>query len=434
MNMDILTLGEKIKKRRKELNFTLKDLAGDRITPGQISLVETGKSKPSMDLLSYLASVLETPIEYLMESEETQAEKICTYYENISKYYLQSNNLLKADQYVENCIYYSSLYKLEYKVGISYYLKGEIYFKRGKYNESQEYYATANSTFIKLGKNDDLIESYLKLGGIAIFLKSYHSALSYFQQGEKVYNENKMNNPYIIGEIYYYLAFIYLKIDDNSKCINFSYLAKEEFRKANNKKKYANSLAIISENYAQKGEICKAIEYSKLTNDVYKQIGDMEILSTYENNLGKLFFELDNNEEALLHYQRAIELRQETKDTKIVETYINVCENYLKIKDKEKAEETLGEIYKLVSEDMFSYTYEYYNLAYELSYMVGDIKKSQENLLMAYKYGEGEKDNNKISEAAIKLGKLYSDLGEGDKALKYLNIGVDILRKSGIIK
>ena len=38
--MEILSLGEKIKRRRKQLNMTLKDLAKDRQTPGQISLVE----------------------------------------------------------------------------------------------------------------------------------------------------------------------------------------------------------------------------------------------------------------------------------------------------------------------------------------------------------------------------------------------------------
>ena len=52
--MEILSLGEKIKRIRKELNMTLKDLAGDRITPGQISLVESGRSNPSMDLLELL--------------------------------------------------------------------------------------------------------------------------------------------------------------------------------------------------------------------------------------------------------------------------------------------------------------------------------------------------------------------------------------------
>ena len=60
--MEILSLGEKIKRRRKELNMTLKDLAGERITPGQISLVESGRSNPSMDLLEYLANTLDTSI------------------------------------------------------------------------------------------------------------------------------------------------------------------------------------------------------------------------------------------------------------------------------------------------------------------------------------------------------------------------------------
>ena len=76
---------EKIKRRRKELNMTLKELAGERITPGQISLVESGRSNPSMDLLEYIAITLNTSVEYLMETEKTQAEKICLYYEQIAE-------------------------------------------------------------------------------------------------------------------------------------------------------------------------------------------------------------------------------------------------------------------------------------------------------------------------------------------------------------
>lgn len=433
MIMEILTLGEKIKKRRKELNMTLKDLAGDRITPGQISLVESGKSKPSMDLLAYLASCLKTPIEYLMESEETQAEKICTYYENISMFYLQNDNLLKADQYVENCIYYSDKYNLDYKRGISYFLKGEIYLKRNKLNDAQEYFLTANSSFIRLGKVEDIIKSFLELGQISIKVKSYHSALSYFQQTEKVYFEGKLTNPYLIGEIYYYLAFVYLKIENIEKSINFSYLAKEEFNKANDKKKYAESLALISEQYAQNGEIEKAIKYSKMTNDIYKQIGDMEILSNFENDLGKLFFNLENTDESFFHYYKAIELRKETNDEKIIETYINLCENFIRQKDEKSAAEILDKIKNYVEEGSHKYTYDYYILNYKLNSILGDNPKMEYNLLMALKYAEGENDYNKISEVSIKLGKHFNNMGDNDKAVMYLNTGVDILKKNGII-
>lgn len=431
--MEILTLGEKIKKRRKELNMTLKDLAGDRITPGQISLVESGKSKPSMDLLSYLASVLQTPVEYLMESEETQAEKICTYYENIANFYLRNGNLLKADQYAENCIYYSDKYNLDYKKGVSYYLKGVIYLRRNKLMDAQEFFLTSNSSFIRLGKTEDIIKSFLQLGLISIQIKSYHSALSYFQQGEKTYFEGKLTNPFAIGEIYYYLAFVYLKLENIEKSINYSYLAKEEFNKANDKKNYAESLALISEQYAQNGDIERAIEYSKLTNDIYKQIGDMEILSKFENDLGRLFYDLENTDESFLHYYKAIELRKETNDGRIIETYINLCDNFIKLKDEKNAEETLEKIKNLIEDGGSRYTYDYYILSYKLSVILGDNAKTEYNLLMALKYVEGEKDYSKISEISIMLGKYYNDIGDAEKAVKYLNSGVDILKNIGVI-
>ena len=104
--MEILSLGEKIKRRRKEMKLTLKDLAGDRITPGQISLVESGKSNPSMDLLEYLADRLETSIEYLLETEEHQAEKICIYYENIAEASMIDEDLTSAERNIERKIYY----------------------------------------------------------------------------------------------------------------------------------------------------------------------------------------------------------------------------------------------------------------------------------------------------------------------------------------
>ena len=113
--MEILTLGEKIKRRRKELEMTLKDLAGDRITPGQISLVESGKSNPSIDLLEYLVASLGTSIEYLMESEESQAEKICYYYENLAEAHSIKEEWDEAEKYIEESLHYSDKYKLDYR-------------------------------------------------------------------------------------------------------------------------------------------------------------------------------------------------------------------------------------------------------------------------------------------------------------------------------
>ncbi|MCX7905020.1 MAG: helix-turn-helix domain-containing protein, partial [Caloramator sp.] len=54
----MITIGEKIRKRRKELGYTLKEVAGDKVTIAQLSSIENGKSKPSRKLLEYLAERL----------------------------------------------------------------------------------------------------------------------------------------------------------------------------------------------------------------------------------------------------------------------------------------------------------------------------------------------------------------------------------------
>ena len=74
--MQILSLGEKIKKLRKGQNMTLKELAGDRITAAQISHIERDKSHTSQELLEYLADKLGVSVDYLLETKEMQSKKI----------------------------------------------------------------------------------------------------------------------------------------------------------------------------------------------------------------------------------------------------------------------------------------------------------------------------------------------------------------------
>ena len=151
--MEILTLGEKIKRRRKEQKMTLKDLAGDRITPGQISLVESGRSNPSMDLLEYLANALQTSVEYLMESEETQAEKICIYYEQSAETYILNEDYISAEEYIENALFYAEKYKLEYRKAKNLFLRANICNAKNELVLAQQLYLSANVIFIKRNLN-----------------------------------------------------------------------------------------------------------------------------------------------------------------------------------------------------------------------------------------------------------------------------------------
>ena len=431
--MEILTLGEKIKRRRKELEMTLKDLAGDRITPGQISLVESGRSNPSMDLLEYLANALQTSVEYLMESEETQAEKICVYYEQMAETYILNQDYISAEKYIENALYYAEKYDLEYRKAKNLFLRANICKAKNELVLAQQLYLSANVIFIKRNNFEQVINTFLNLGKITLSLKAYHSATTYLKQAEKVYLDNNIGNDSLLGEIYYEMAESYFKIDDIKKAIDYTFLAKQKFEQVQHREEYGKALLLLSQEYNKKGDLVNAIKYSKKTLEVYRELEEEKNISAIENNLGKLFFEFDNIEEAFRHYNVAKEIRMRNNDTNVIETLINICEGYIKIKEIDKCEEVLEEIKTLIDGTDVEQIIEQ-NLLWYRVYTIKEMADEAELVLLeTFNLAKVNGLEKRAAELAILLGRYYIGIKKDYEAAKYLDEGVKIFRNLGIL-
>lgn len=431
--MEILSLGEKIKRKRKELNMTLKDLAADRITPGQISLVESGRSNPSMDLLEYLAENLQTTVEYLMESEESQAEKICVFYEKTAESYVLSGDFISAEKYIENALYYAEKFGLEYRKARNLYIRADIAMKNGELALAQQIYLSANVIFIKQNKYEEVTRTFLNLGKITLKLKAYHSATSYLRQAEKVYLDNKIGDDLLLGEIYYQMAEGYFKIDNITKAMNYSFLAKEKFEQVYDEEKYAKTLLGISEKYSENGDLSNAIKYSEKALEVYKDLNKGSHIAYIENNLGRLFYEFENFEESFKHLEIAKDLRSRKKDQSVVETLFNICENYIKLKDIEKCETTLKEINHVIDENFVENVIEY-NLLWYRVYTIKEMYKEAEDILIdTFNLAKANELSKKAAQVAIMIGKFYIDWKQDSEAAKYLDQGVSILKELGVL-
>ncbi|MGL4763293.1 MAG: helix-turn-helix domain-containing protein [Sarcina sp.] len=432
--MEILSLGEKIKRKRKEMNMTLKDLAGDRITPGQISLVESGRSNPSMDLLEYLAITLETSVEYLMESEKTQAEKICLFFEQTAERYILENNQIKSEQYIESALYYAEKYNLEYRKAKNLYLRAEIYLNEDDFTLAQQFFLAANVLFIKTSSYVDMVNTYLKVGKLSLEAKAYHSSNSYLKEAEKVYIANKLTEDTLLGEIHYYLSKTYFLLDDIRQAMNFAFLAKEEFMKIYDKKKYAQTLALLSEEYNEAGEIENSIVYSKKSLEIYKELNQEDNISEIENSLGKLFYEFDNIEESFMHYEKAKKMREDSNDEKLVDTLINICENYIKLKEIDKCYDSLKLIKEKLDNNDTEKVLDYNFLNYRVALLEENVEKAEFILLDMLHISEKNELDKRNAEICIILGKFYLDLKRDYESAKYLDKGINSLKKIGIIK
>lgn len=432
--MEILSLGEKIKKRRKELNMTLKDLAGERITPGQISLVESGRSNPSMDLLEYLANSLNTSIEYLMESEETQANKICTYYEQIAQSYIWDGNISSGEKYLEEGLFYAEKYNLENKMANIQYMKAEICVEKEEYFNAQQLFLSSNGLFIKNNDYENVVKTFLNLGKITVEIKAYHSAISYLSQAESVYEQNNIGYEGLLSEIYCYKAITYHKINEIEKAINYSFLAKEKFSKLYDKKEYARTLLLLSEQYSSEDNFEKAISYSKRALEEYSKMRDDGNISDIENNLGKLFYSFDNLEESFVHYNRAKEIRERNNDSKLAETLMDIFENYIKEKDSNKCTSIINELDKIIEADDVDNLVKLDIIRFRLHVMNNNISEAERVLKEAFNMAKANGLLKESADLAIKLGKFYLDQQNNSEAAEYLDQGISLFKEIGIIK
>lgn len=433
LTMEILSLGEKIKKRRKELNMTLKDLAGNRITPGQISLIESGKSNPSMDLLQYLTDILNISIEYLMETEKTQAEKNCIYFQNIAESYIMNKDLIEGEKYIDRAIYFAEEYNLEYRKAKNLYLKSKIFTATKQYSIAQQYLLSANVIFIENNNYMEIVNTFMDLGKITMELKSYHSSNSYFRQAEKVCKDSGIQDDFLLGQIYYNVAFIYFKLEKTESAMNYSYLAKEKFNKMENRSEYARLLLLLADECNKKNDLNNAIRYSKEALVEYKSINDLINIAKIENNLGQLFYEFDNVEESFIHLNKSKKIRIKLKDESVIETIKNICENYIKLKDIKNANEALEELRSNIHDGSNKVMLEYYLLKYRIDMLQGKFHQAENILLKALNFAKNMEFTEQIAQIAIFLGKFYMDTGNNIKAAAYLSEGVDMFKTLGII-
>lgn len=192
--MEILSLGEKIKKLRKEKNLTLKELAGNRITAAQISHIERDKSYPSQDLLEYFVEKLEVSIDYLLESKDMQAKKISNNLLTKSEIYIKSQDMEEAKEEICNVIDICKEYKLYDTYGKAKYLLGIVYFNDKQYELAIDNFERSLVLNVKTANYETVVQCYIQLGKIYLEEGFIKVALDKFIQGENLFLENYIDN------------------------------------------------------------------------------------------------------------------------------------------------------------------------------------------------------------------------------------------------
>lgn len=430
--MEVLSLGEKVKKRRKELSMTLKDVAGTRVTPGQISLVESSKSNPSMDLLDYLAKTLDISVEYFMESESTQADKICQYLSRMAEINIELGDYEKGRSYLERGNKYINKYSLILPKAKNLYLNAVYEIKKKDYTKAYDYLFQCNVIYSLHNHKSGFIENFMLVAKTYLDGNSLPLAISYFHKSEALFTEGILTDELMLAKIYYYLALAYKKQGKIDHSRDYTNKAKEKFGILSDRKEYGKFLTRVAEKHELDGNLEEATKYSSMALELFKVSEEQNEMGRVELNLGKLFADFDEYNEALLHFKKAESIYTKSQGKELTEVYLCMTDCLAHLGQKEPCLEMLSYLDRLILEEDFMTNIKVYRLKSKVSGIFHNNKEALNNLILALNLSREKKLALEESEILILMAKLYLDSGKNVDSLRFLEKSLDITENRGV--
>lgn len=229
-----MTLGEKIKARRRELKITQSDLAGTEITRNMISAIEQDKAQPSLSTLKYIANALLLPLPYLLSNENDLFFYVKKERMPAIKNALETKNynacislILKIDTLDDEL--YFILAKCYFELGVSSVLLGSLLSAKKQLTLAKEY---CNRTMYDTSRFTAIIPLYLAIAN------NVNSPLLEFD--EDLFVEH-------MEDCFDYEFYKYLTMSTDFKYTNYQYKTHMQAKQLIKERRYQDALKLLVE-------------------------------------------------------------------------------------------------------------------------------------------------------------------------------------------
>lgn len=416
--MEILSLGQKLKRARVYMGYTLKDICEDKISVSKLSCIENDKIKPEPWVLKHICDKLKLTIEYLSQDVEEQIisqidelsetndnyiEQLEYYFEIamekkyihlsykiiqlIFSYYMKNNNLLKCHDLTPK--YYNIAIKVDKSIYVYYLDMGEFIFKNKEYNEAHGYFN--NVIMILKEKFIDDSSSYFKALYNKIIcllhLKRYSEAIELLTDINQCKNLDLQKNDMILLHI---LAAILVLL--NTKEIK---------------------------------------EFEVMENKVYALAKeDVNLLINFKYNVANLLFLIGYYSQALIYIEELNNILLMNKinaplkesllyidlliKNSIPENALNICDGLLNLAIQNQDNENIEKLY--------------YHKGRILNYM-GNFVSAEVYYNLSLDLLTKTDKKEETSKRYFEIGCLYYKMNNTKDAIKYINTSISIKSK-----
>lgn len=409
--MQYLSLGQKLRLKRKELDLTLKEIACDYISPATLSLVERDLQAPSEDLLRYLSEKLRTPVSYFRETpEETLGRRAKALLAEAEALALRKRYGM-AVHFIEEILQDARELKRDEVLSEAALLLGQIQFEQGDSHAANEALFEALTSALRSGNVDRLAQIYYLFGQVSYRQSYFEQALDYLKQAQR---SQVMENE-LTYKICSLMSQTYLKKEQYDLAQTFAEQAQELVRRLNDPEAYAESLLLQGATAREQGRYEKALELFNEALRLLRQVDAKAMQSDIEHHLGHLYAKQGQISLANVHFDQAVLQKQELSDASAVSAALDQVEALIELQESDAAAERLEKAMALL--DRFPVPEERaraLTLRFQLARMSGDEVNSRHALEEGLSLIRSSAAPKRLADRLVKLGRLCA--GQGDQA------------------
>ncbi|MCY6370950.1 helix-turn-helix domain-containing protein [Clostridium ganghwense] len=418
--MEVLSVGEKIKRARIYKGYTLKDVCENEISVSKLSCIENGKVNPEDWVLEFISQKLELDITYLKQDVEEQI--------NVNIMNLLDNN--KSEEYLVEL-----QYNLELAERYSYYnlalhimhLIFEYMLENSEIKDIQEnigrYYDLSNNATVENKKSI----YYMDIARYFYKNKEYYQAINYFRNVRRNLVDGKDKDFNMLADIIYYEASAYNTLHEYNSAYEvarklndlFEYV-EDELKKA----KMYHMMAILS----LKLDTGKFEEYEAKAYDMYKDNSEHKSTAIY--NFASAMFQTDVKDKAVEYVKKAVEIYPKDNQEKLVEFMLTCTSELVDNKAIEVAQE--------LSDDVLNRAINLDNIRFieKAYYLKSKILLERNNLISAEMYMNLSLDSlakfgskKEVYDRYMEMGKMYHEMDSVKESIKYFSLAMSLQKK-----
>ncbi|MCY6484547.1 helix-turn-helix transcriptional regulator [Clostridium aestuarii] len=418
--MEVLSVGEKIKRARIYKGFTLKEVCNGEISVSKLSCIENGKIDPEDWVLEFIASKLELDINYLKKDVKEQIDT------NIKKL-LDDNEI---EDYKEKLQYNLELssrygyYDLAFDIMhliIEYLLKNDQL--SGIQERLGKYFDLCNSGSSK----DKRIIYFMDVAKFLYKNNEYSQAANYFRNIRKKVIGEKKKKCIILSEAICLEAQCYLMTHNYNKAYKLAITLDELLQCVESNFKKAEMYHVMAMVYLRADEE-KFKEYEQLSYSMYDDNLKREAEALSE--CGSVMFEVGLSEGAVERVKKALKIYPKADKEKFVDFILKCIKTLIDYNAIDVAKE--------LSEDALDHAITLDNIKFieKAYYLKSKILQIEKNYISSEMYMNLSLDSlvkfgtkKEIYNRYMEMGEMYNNMGSIREALRYFSLAISLHKK-----